>query len=273
MGLAGMAAKAASKVANKAKNGIKNKLNGKGKDDSTKELLKKALLIKVGIPAGLAFIVIACISIILQQLFENTSSTITVSSQKIKDSFDAGELTGDASQIDLAMSLQGKYGSLIGFTTDQIKIIYDDTIESLEGQDATYSETYTSNYGTVTQEVKNDITNKYNEANNRENKREEDYDIINYYNLSREGKFNNMISPYDKRPIYMHALYTEKYNFNNISWKAYYHDSDEVNDVSKDNLTYDTTYQLLYPTGADLKDLINLTSPYLMTSHIPLAFI
>ena len=49
MGLAGMAAKAASKVANKAKNGIKNKLNGKGKDDSTKELLKKALLIKVGI--------------------------------------------------------------------------------------------------------------------------------------------------------------------------------------------------------------------------------
>lgn len=273
MGLAGMAAKAASKVANKAKNGIKNKLNGKGKDDSTKEFLKKALLIKVGIPAGLAFIVIACISIILQQLFEDTSSTITVSSQKIKDSFDAGELTGDASQIDLAMSLQGKYGSLIGFTTDQIKIIYDDTIESLEGQDATYSETYTSNYGTVTQEVKNDITNKYNEANNRENKREEDYDIINYYNLSREGKFNNMISPYDKRPIYMHALYTEKYNFNNISWKAYYHDSDEVNDVSKDNLTYDTTYQLLYPTGADLKDLINLTSPYLMTSHIPLAFI
>lgn len=273
MGFASIAAKAASKVANKAKNGIKNKMKGKGQDDSTKQALKKVLIMKVGIPAGIIFVIFACISIILQQLFEDTNSSIDVSSKKIKESFDAGEITGEATQVDLAMSLEGQYGSCMGFTTDQINIIYNDTIEDLKGQDSTYSETYTSNYGTVTQDIKNDLTKKYDEVKDKENKKDSDYDIINYYNLSREGKFNNMISPYDKQPIYKHALNTEKYNFNNITWTAYYHSSDETSDVSKDNLTYDTTYQLLYPTGANLKDLINLTSPYLMSSRIPLAFI
>lgn len=280
MGLASMAAKAASKVGNKVKNGVKNgvknKLSGKG-DDKTEELkqaVKKVLMIKVGIPAAAIFVLVACVSIILQQLFKDTSSSISVSSAKIKEKFEAGELPGDAAQIDLALSLQGQFGSCVGFTNEQLKIIYDDTIKGLEGQDATYSETYESNYGTITQEIKNDIINKYNEVKDKENKRAEDYDIINYYKLSKEGKFNNMISPYDKQPIYMHVLNTEKYNFNNIKWKAYYHNSDAVNDVPKENMTYDTTYNLLYPTAnANLKDLINLTSPYIMSSHIPLSFI
>lgn len=276
MGLASIAAKAASKVGNKVKDGVKNKLKGKGddKNDELKQAAKKILIMKVGIPAAAIFVLLACISIILQQLFENTSSSIKVTSTKIKEKFEAGELTGDSAQIDLALSLQGQFGSCIGFTNEQLKMIYDDTLKDLEGQDATYSETYSSNYGTVTQDIKNDITNKYNEVKDKENKRAEDYDIINYYKLSRDGKFNNMISPYDKQPIYMHALNTEKYNFNNIKWKAYYHNSDAVNDVPKENMTYDTTYNLLYPTAnANLKDLINLTSPYIMTSHIPLAFI
>lgn len=276
MGLASIAAKAASKVGNKVKNGVKNKLKGKGddKNDELKQVAKKILIMKVGIPAAAIFVLLACISIILQQLFENTSSSIKVTSTKIKEKFEAGELTGDSAQINLALSLQGQFGSCIGFTNEQLKMIYDDTLKDLEGQDATYSATYTSNYGTVTQDIKNDITNKYNEVKDKENKRAEDYDIINYYKLSRDGKFNNMISPYDKQPIYMHALNTEKYNFNNIKWKAYYHNSDAVNDVSKENMTYDSTYNLLYPTAnANLKDLVNLTAPYIMTSHIPLAFI
>ncbi len=278
MGLGSVVKSVASKAGNKVKNGVKNKLQGKGKGEEAKEQVKQAvkrvLLIKVGIPAAAIFVLLACISIILQQLFKNTSSSISVSSNKIKEKYEAGELPGDSAQIDLAVSLQGQFGSCIGFTNEQLKIIYDDTIKSLEGQDATYKETYTSNYGTITQDKKNDITNKYNEVKDKEKKRDEDYDIINYYNLSREGKFNNMISPYDQQPIYMHALNTEKYNFNKIKWKAYYHNSDAVTDVPKENMTYNTTYNLLYPTAnANLKDLINLTSPYIMTSHIPLAFI
>ena len=273
MGIGSIVAKAASKAANKAKEGIKNKLKGK-EDDTLKRELKKFLLIKVGIPVGAFIIIVAAVSIIMQKFFKNTSSSITISAQHIKQSFEAGELPGDAKQINFAIGLQEMFGSCIGFTSEQIDIIYNDTLKDMEGEDAAYTETYTSNYGTITPEIKSDIVNKYNEIKDNVNKRDKDYDIINYYNLTREGKFNNMISPYDKQPIYKHILLTEKYNFNNITWKAFYHNSDAVDDVSKDNMTYDTTYQLLYPkANANIQDLVNLTSPYLMTSHIPLSFL
>ncbi|MBR2784806.1 MAG: hypothetical protein IKD74_02300 [Clostridia bacterium] len=273
MGLGAMVAKAASKVANKAKEGVKNKLKGKD-DDTVKQMIKRVLIMKVGIPVGAFVIVVACVSIIMQQLFKNTNSSIKVSAQKIKQSFEAGELAGDPDQINFAIGLEEMFGSCIGFTSEQIDIIYNNTLADLEGEDATYKETYSSNYGTITPEIKSDIVNKYNEIKDNANKRDKDYDVVNYYNLSREGKFNNMISPYDKQPLYKHILMTEKYNFNNITWKAFFHNSDEVNDVSKDNMTYDTTYQLLYPkANANVKDMINLVSPYLMTCHIPLSFL
>lgn len=275
MGVGSVVKKAASKAANKVKEGIKNRSKADEATDEVKQHVKKMLLIKLGIPAAGIVVLLACVSVILQSIFGDTNSSISVSSKKIKESYEAGELQGDKEQIDLAVSLEEKFGSCIGFTDDQIRnIIYANTVKDLEDGDELYYKTYTSNYGSVTQEDKNDIVNKYNEIKDNENKREEDYDIINFYNLSREGKFSNIISPYDKEPLYLHALRAEKYNFNNIKWKAYYHDSDEVNDVSKDNMTYDTTYQLLYPTAnSNLKDLINLTAPYIMTSRIPLAFV
>lgn len=274
MGVGSVVKKVASKATNKVKNGIKNMSKKEQATDEVKQHIKKILIIKVGIPASGIIVLLACVSVILQSIFGDTNSSISVSSKRIKDSYEAGELQGDKVQIDLAVSLEEKYGSCIAFTDSQLRDnIYASTIKELEDGDELYYKTYTSNYGTITQEKKNDIVNKYNEIKDKENKSEEDYDIINFYNLSREGKFSNMISPYDQEPIYIHVLRTEKYNFNNIKWKAYYHDYDEVNDVSKDNMTYDTTYQLLYPTAnANLEDLINITAPYIMTSRIPLAF-
>lgn len=276
MGLASIAAKAASKVANKAKEGIKNKM--KGKDDGLKEELKQKLkmflIVKVGIPVVLWCVVVGAIDLILKKVFDDSNTSIKVSIETMKKNIEAGKLKGDKDQIDFAMSLEETYGSMIGFTMSQIETIYNDTIDTFEGKDSTYKETYTSNYGTLTTEHKNDLKAKYDEASEKsdEERLDEDYDIINYYKLSREGKFNNMISPYDKRPIYQHILLTEKYNFNNITWKAFYHDSDTVDDVSKDNMQYDTTYNLLYPkANANLKDMINLTAPYIMSSRIPVA--
>ena len=272
MGLASIAAKAVSKVANKAKDGIKNKLKNNGMDDEAKAKLKKLLILKVGVPLFAWIVIVGAVSVIMQQLFGDTNSSIKVTSEKIKSSIESGALQGDKDQINYAVDLEKQYGSCMAFTLSQIDTIYNETIKDLEG-DSLYKQTYTSNYGSLTDDEKNDITNKYNEVKDKSEKSEKDMDIINYYNLSREGNFK-MISPYDKRPIYKHVLMSEKYNFNNITWKAYYHNSDEVNDVSKDAMQYDTTYDLLYPkANANLKDMMNLVSPYLMTSKIPLAFL
>ena len=276
MGIASLAAKAASKVANKAKEGIKKKL--KGEDDGVKQAVKQRikmfLIVKVGIPLAAWTIVVSAISLVMGKIFGDSNTSISVASNKIKTSIESGTLKGDKDQIEFASNLEKLYGSCIGFTVSQLDTIYDDTIKDLEGKDATIKETYTSNYGTLTTDNKNEIVDKYNEVKDKEDKGDKDYDIINFYNLSREGKFKNMISPYDKKPIYKHILLTEKYNFNNIKWKAYYHNSDEVNDVSKDNMKYDTTYDLLYPSAnANVKDLINLVSPYLLSSRIPLSFL
>ena len=73
----------------------------------------------------------------------------------------------------------------------------------------------------------------------------------------------------DKIPMYKHILLTEKYNFNNIQWDQYGHNSDGGASPTKEDLTLG----LMYPSDDNdtkLGKFVSLVQPYLQTWYIPL---
>ena len=78
-----------------------------------------------------------------------------------------------------------------------------------------------------------------------------------------------IVNENDKLPLYKHILLTEKYNFNNITWKSYGHSYD----ASQVPMKEDTTLGLRYPSdnkNTDLSTFVNLTQPFLQSWYIPL---
>lgn len=127
-----------------------------------------------------------------------------------------------------ALNLYDNYDSLIGFNDEQLDIIYQSLLDN-------------------------------------ENSR-------NKYIISSGGKtIGNSDDKYSidyETSLYEHIQRTEKYNFNNIVWKEYSHESEGniINTENREDLG------LKVPMGIDDTTLITLletTAPYLLTNDIP----
>lgn len=270
--------KAASGALNKAKNGIKKGLMNNSGNEAT-DMIKRMLLIKVGIPAALVVLLLACISIILDSIFGTSATSMETTAMEFQESLDEGTFQGDKEQLEAALEIYNNYSSCIGFTSDQIDTLVNDGLKAVEKNAGAY-EAYTSRYGTLSTEQKNKITDLANEIKNDSNIDMNDLnnrqaDIMNFYNESGEGALRGIISVTDNVTIYEHILKSEKYNFNNITWKSYSHDTTGATELDADDFSYNASLQLVYPTAGSVKveDLMTLVSPYLMSSKIPLAFL
>lgn len=268
-----------SKLANKAKNGIKNKLANKA-EDKVKKNIKKFLLIKVGIPAAAIILLIAVISILLKSIFQTGSTSIKTTAAEYKKQAEDGTFEGDLEQINYATEMNDKYSSFIGYDSSQISKFAENGINAYKDSNNDAYEAVTSKYGNLSSNQKTQISQLYDELNNnsqldKNNLNSYQSDVYNFYNYSKDGNYPGAISVYDNVSLYEHILKTEKYNFNNINWQAYTHSSDAPNKLGASALTYDSSLQLIYPLGGSVKvkDLINMVSPYLLSSKIPLAFL
>lgn len=90
---------------------------------------------------------------------------------------------------------------------------------------------------------------------------------------SDDSNNTTVVNPDQNQPLYIHMLMTEKYNFNKITWNWYGHGhSGET--ISESNMIIDSELGLRYPNDGvtKLETFIKLTSPYMQTWHIPLAF-
>lgn len=277
-GFGGLIKKAASGVLNKAKNGVKKGLMNQAGNEAM-DVLKRMLLIKVGIPAALIVLLLACISILLDSIFGTSATSIDTTAMEFQESLDAGTFQGDENQIKSALELYNNYSSCIGFTSDQIDTIVNNGIEAIKSN-ADAQAAYQSKYGTLSTEQKNKITDLAEEIMNdsdidMNNLNDRQADIMNFYNESGEGTLRGIISVTDNATLYEHILKSEKYNFNNIKWKSYSHDVTGATDLEAEDFSYNASLQLVYPTAGNVKisDLMTLVSPYLMSSKIPLAFL
>ena len=131
-----------------------------------------------------------------------------------------------------ALELFNQYDSLIGFNDEQLNIIY-------------------------------------------QNLKDNEKSATKYLIESGSQEFGNSNDKYSldgKKTLYEHIQRTEKYNFNNIVWKEYSHNSDGniITTVDREDLG------LKIPSNIDDSTLITLfktTAPYLLTNDIPLGML
>ena len=131
-----------------------------------------------------------------------------------------------------ALELFNQYDSLIGFNDEQLNIIY-------------------------------------------QNLKDNEKSATKYLIESGSQEFGNSNDKYSldgKKTLYEHIQRTEKYNFNNIVWKEYSHNSDGniITTVDREDLG------LKIPSNIDDATLITLfktTAPYLLTNDIPLGML
>lgn len=234
---------AGKSIKDRAKNAVKNAAKNAGK--AIKEAWKKVplgLKIKIYLIGGIAAIIILLASALITILnsTKNTSQTVSSVATNYKEMVANGTFPGDKDQIEQALNWLNKDGTFIGFTKDQINAFYEANIASLEGGSTSeLQKAYESHYGT-----------------------------------KNSSELGGKISVEEKLPLYKHILNIEKYNFNEIKWKAYNHSTPNGAEISKDNLSYDTTIDLYYPNDGktELKSLVDLAKPYLLNWRFPVAF-
>ena len=148
-------------------------------------------------------------------------------------------------QIKDEMEFLDKHNSYIFFRIEDILKIYDD-----------FMETYKESSGDVSEDLSKSYSKKYGK---------------NTYN---DG---DIVSIEQKRPLYQHMLFTEKYNFNKVIWKWFAHDAKTADGkkltVANGGLKVDKVRGLQYPDDGknELDIFVKLTVPYLETWQIPLA--
>lgn len=73
----------------------------------------------------------------------------------------------------------------------------------------------------------------------------------------------------DDRELFKHILYTEKYNFNAVSWDQYKHSE---SNVTKPEMSVDSNTGLQYPKDSSITEqqFVSMLSPYLQNWYIPL---
>lgn len=234
---------AGKSVKDRAKNAVKNAAKNVG--NAVKEAWKKvplALKIKIYLIGGIAAIILllAAALITILKSTESTSQSVSNVATNYKEMVANGTFPGDKNQIEQALNWLNKDGSFIGFTNEQLDAFYKANIEALEGGSTSeLKKAYESNYGDKNQE-----------------------------------ELNGKISVEQKLPLYKHILNIEKYNFNDIKWRAFNHSSPNGTVLSKNSLQYDTSLNLYYPNDGktELTSLVDLAKPYLLNWRFPVAF-
>lgn len=268
-----------NKVANTVSKagGIKGKIAGAViKKMDAKSFIKLKIKITV-ICVLIVMVIVASLVQLIQNIFKQTNTAITATTNSYKTALENGTFEGDEDQINKALELYEQYGSFLGFTIDQINELSKSGYESIDSNKDAY-DAYTSKYGTLKSNQKTDIENLYNdliEENDYTNLLEKEIAYLDFYNYSKSGNLVAAISIDDNQYLYTHILNTEKYNFNNINWIAYTHSSSSSQKVSDSEFTYNSSLGLIYPTTGNLNinDLMDLVSPYLMSSSIPLSYL
>ena len=181
---------------------------------------------------GVIIFIILIVTIVI--VIGEDSSESAINSRS--DTIDSLNIDENSSRIEQeALKLYDNYDSLIAFNDEQLNAMY----QNLKDNE--------------------NSTNKY------------------LIEISK-SKFGNSKSENDKysykyeRDLYEHIQRTEKYNFNQIVWKEYSHESDG-NLLEKEQ---NSELGLLVPRGTNEEILITLldtTAPYLLTNDIPLGML
>ena len=219
---------------------LKDRLGeGFSKFNSERKKTKKSLFkriwakipLKVKIFLILAASLLVIIVVILIAIGDDTSKKAVSTRGKGVSKLNITDSSPQSSQF--ALELYNKYDSLIGFTTEELKSIYDDFLSDNSNKNAYLKASGTKKFGSSSGEK---------------------------YTIAQELS------------LYEHIQRTEKYNFNKIKWKEFTHTAQDVDmqtELREDVELYvpvgtdDETYETILKT----------TSPYLLTQDIPLGFL
>lgn len=228
----------------KNKDDVKGKAKKAAKDEA-KKAIKKAVKtiikfipfpVKIGIFIAILVLIVAAIVILIFDATSSTSQSIGNINDNFKEqleSIKAGELEGDAEQLENATNLLEKNGVLLGFTLSQLDTFYQDGINSANSdlQDA-----YKSKYGDLKEQ------NKISENDNLEL----------YKHILRIEKYN------------FNKINWMQYSHNNVGGSKISDDSLKYNS--------DLGIEYPDDGSTDVETLMSLASPYLLNWRFPLAF-
>lgn len=225
-----------SKNQNQNKNGIKNAAGQKFKDVAKTVIKYIPLPVKIGIVIAILVLIVAAVIILIFKSVTNSSQSIGNIGKNYKaqiESIKAGNIQGDAEQLENAVSLLEKNGVLLGFTLNQLETFYEDGVKSANSDMA---DAYQSKYGTL-----------------KDQSRISENDNLEFYkHLLRTEKYN------------FNKIKWVQYSHNNISGSdisdsSLTYDSDLGIKYPDDGTTKKET-------------LMSLASPYLLNWRFPLAF-
>lgn len=243
------------------KGGIKDFFKGMAKNakDAVKGDMKAAFKLKF--KAILIGIIITFV-IVAMFVFEITGKAEAISSDSMKSvmansSSDSAELFNET-------------GSLILATDNELEEIADKFFEDLKPKNESYYDAFKIKYSKTPSTVAKKISNITNN--------EETVEINSNITASSSSGGSGAASISQNRTIYEHILRTEKYNFNNITWRSFVKDSNGGVKNASMSFQVDSDTKLKYPSS-DKNDTSNdehtltffttMVRPYLQSWYIP----
>lgn len=241
-----------------SKKNLVNLLMGAIKGNKKDLLLLKAKLIIYGVLAA-----IVAFAIIVETVAEEASAASTY---MIEETLTASTSTETA-------TMYKDTGSLILATDEELATISDNYLAELEITNTSFHEALSTKYSgakpkTVALKVKHIASGANSDAT------EELKNIEGQEKTATSGA----TSSEDERTIYEHILRTEKYNFNNVTWRSFVKNASSGVKESTVAYVVDDKSKLIYPndhsgaTNANdltLEFFINRLRPYLQIWNIP----
>lgn len=245
----------------KKKGGIKDffKNMAKNAKDAVKGDMRAAFKFKIkAILIGMVvtFIIVALF------VFELTGKAEAISSDSMKS-----VMEGSTSE---SAELFNETGSLILATDSELEEIADKFFEDLEPKNESYYDAFKIKYSKTPSTVAKKIENVINN--------EETVEVKANISASSSSGGSGATNISENRTIYEHILRTEKYNFNNITWRSFVKDSNGGVKSASMSFQVDSDTKLKYPSS-DSKDTNNsehtltffttMVRPYLQSWYIP----
>lgn len=245
----------------KKKGGIKDffKNMAKNAKDAVKGDMKAAFKLKF---KAILIGVVVTFVIVAMFVFELTGKAESISSDSMKSVM--------ANSSSDSATLFNETGSLILATDSELEEIADKFFEDLEPKNESYYDAFKIKYSktpsTVAKKIKNVINN------------DETVEVKSDITASSSSGGSGATNISENRTIYEHILRTEKYNFNNITWRSFVKDSNGGVKSASMSFQVDSDTKLKYPSS-DSKDTSNsehtltffttMVRPYLQSWYIP----
>lgn len=190
---------------------------------------KIPLKLKIFIIIGMTIFVL--ILVILMAIGDDTSKKAVSTRSNGVSKLSINDQSPSASQF--ALELYNKYDSLIGFSTSDLQIIYDNFLADTSNKNAYLLSSGRKKFGSSTGEK---------------------------YTINQELS------------LYQHIQRAEKYNFNKIKWKEFTHTTDDV-DIETELREELEIYVPKGIDDETYETILKTTSPYLFTQDIPLGLL